>query len=80
MQVTVNTMDADERDVLDRLRDRSVHDNDRVSCIDILEVYLCEEALSLLLAICQDETESKGLRDRAAKAIRVIKGEEAWNK
>jgi hypothetical protein len=58
------------------LRDRNYGDNDRVAYIDILEVYLCTEAVDVLFTIYRDQTESIPLRDRAAKAIKVITGEE----
>ena len=67
-------MDADEHEALTALGDRSLSENDREAWIDILEVYLCVEALDALTAICQDSSESAQIRNRAAQAIRAIRG------
>jgi hypothetical protein len=67
-------MDAEVQSYLDCLGDGSVHENDKSSCLDVLEVLLDPAALPALKAFTDDPAQPASLRQQAASVIRVIQG------
>jgi hypothetical protein len=67
-------MDADVQYYLERLGDGSVHENDKSSFLDVLEVLLDPAALPALKAFADDPAQPAWLRQRTAKVIRVVQG------
>jgi hypothetical protein len=70
---SVQMIDPDEQDLLDRLRDPIVSDNDKSSWLEVLEVLLpTSDVLPLLAAFISDPAESPGLKEQAEKLARSI--------
>ena len=66
-------IDPDEQELLDRLRDPSVSDNDKSSCLDVLEVLLpTSEVLPILATFISDPAQSPALKERAGRLARSI--------
>ena len=66
-------MDPDEHWYLDRLRDPSVSDNDKSSCLDVLELLLPgSDVLPGLAAFISDPAQPDALRHQAEKLARSI--------
>lgn len=72
--VRLGLVDADVQGCLEGLNDPSVSENEKSSCLDVLEVLLDDDALPALKAFAADPANPASLRQQAANVIRVIQG------
>jgi hypothetical protein len=67
-------VDADVQSSIDGLNDPSVSENEKSSCLDVLEVLLDTDALPALKEFAADPAQPASLRQQATNAVRVIQG------
>jgi hypothetical protein len=67
-------VDAEVQSWLDSLTDPSTSENEKSSCLDVLEVLLDLDALPALKAFAANPAQPASLRQQATNAMRSIQG------